>query len=146
VKVLGTSFNVRAYDAEEQNEVYVVSGKVRLSDRSQSIDLHPGEEGILNKQTNTIVLNSVTDQNLIAWKTRQLVFKSTSLDEVALALEKYFTISITVENPELNKCRFTSSFQDPSLEEVIEAISIALNLNIIHQNKKYTFDGEGCRN
>lgn len=144
VTVLGTAFNVRAYESEEQNEVYVVTGKVSLSDKKQTIYLRPGEEGILNKQTKTLTLNSTIDQNLIAWKTKQLIFKRTSLSEVAIALEKYFQISIAVKNPELKKCRFTSTFQDPTLDEVIEAISIALNLNIIHQNKHYTFDGEGC--
>jgi len=145
VKVLGTSFNVRAYEDENQDEVYVVTGKVSLADsKDQSIVLLPGEEGILDKQKNILSRNAETNPNHIAWKSKQLIFKKTSLTEVAETLEKYFQISITVKNPDLQKCRFTSSFNNPTLEEVIEAISIALNLNIVHQNKKYTFDGEGC--
>ncbi len=145
VKVLGTSFNVRAYENENLNEVYVVTGKVRLSDnRDQNIILSPGEEGILDKQNNILSRNAETNPNDLAWKSKQLIFKKTSLTDVAATLEKYFQISITVKNPDLQKCRFTSSFNNPTLEEVIEAISIALNLNIVHQNKKYTFDGEGC--
>ncbi len=145
VKVLGTSFNVRAYENESHNEVYVVTGKVSLADDSdQSIILSPGEEGILDKQKNLLTRNAETNPNDLAWKSKQLIFKKTSLTEVAETLEKYFQISITVKNPDLQKCRFTSSFNDPTLEEVIEAISIALNLNIVHQNKKYMFDGEGC--
>ena len=145
VKVLGTSFNVRAYENESQNEVYVVTGKVSLADNSeQNIVLSPGEEGILDKQNGVLSRSAETNPNHIAWKSKQLIFKKTSLTEVAETLEKYFQISITVKNPDLKKCRFTSSFNNPTLEEVIEAISIALNLNIVHQNKKYTFDGEGC--
>ncbi len=145
IKVLGTSFNVRAYENENQNEVYVVTGKVSLADdRDKIIILSPGEEGILNKKTDILSRSTETNPNHIAWKNKQLIFKKTSLTEVAETLEKYFQISITVKNPDLQKCRFTSSFNDPTLEEVIEAISIALNLNIVHQNKKYTFDGEGC--
>ena len=145
VKVLGTSFNVRAYENESQNEVYVVTGKVSLADNSeQNIVLSPGEEGILDKQNGVLSRSAETNPNHIAWKSKQLIFKKTSLTEVAETLEKYFQISITVKNPDLKKCRFTSSFNNPTLEEVIEAISIALNLNIVHQNKKYTFYGEGC--
>jgi transmembrane sensor len=145
VKVLGTSFNVRAYENEPQNEVFVVTGKVSLADSNdQSIILSPGEEGVLDKRNNTIARTSEPNQNLAAWKTKQLIFRKTSLTEVTETLEKYFQISITVKNPDLQKCRFTSSFKDPTLDEVIEAISIALNINIVHQNKNYTFDGEGC--
>ena len=147
VKVLGTSFNIRAYEDEPQEEVYVVTGKVSLSDANKvakTIVLNPGEQGILNKNDNILSRRSATNPNLIAWKSRQLVFRKTNLSEVAETLEKYFQITITVKNPDLQKCRFTSSFQDPTLEEVIEALSIALNLNIVHQNNNYTFDGDGC--
>ena len=99
---------------------------------------------MLDKSTNTLARSSEPDPNLVAWKTRQLIFRKASLTEVAETLDKYFQISITVKNPDLQKCRFTSSFKDPTLDEVIEAISIALNINIVHQNKVYTFDGEGC--
>jgi len=145
IKVLGTSFNVRAYADEARNEVYVVTGKVSLGDSgNQKIVLNPGDQGVLNKQNNALSRSAEKNPNLIAWKSKQLVFKKASLTEVAETLEKYFQISITVKNTDLQKCRFTSSFQDPTLDEVIEAISIALNLNIVHQNKNYTFDGEGC--
>jgi len=146
-RVLGTSFNMRAYEDEALDEVYVVTGKVSLSNANKSdqmIVLHPGDQGILNKSDNMLSASSETNPNLLAWKSKRLVFRKTSLREVAETLEKYFQITITVKNPALQKCRFTSSFQDPTLEEVIEAISIALNLNVVHQNKNYTFDGDGC--
>jgi len=144
VKVLGTSFNVRAVAGDMKNEVYVVTGKVRMSEDDQAITLTPGEQGILNKEDHSLSRTTEANPNLIAWKSKQLIFKKASLAEVVETLEDYFDISITVNNPDLQKCRFTSSFKDPVLEEVIEALSIALDINVVHQNKKYTFDGEGC--
>jgi ferric-dicitrate binding protein FerR (iron transport regulator) len=146
VKVLGTSFNVRAYEQESEDQVYVVTGKVNLSggDDGHGLVLNPGQQGIYNKYTRALSRISETNPNLIAWKSKQLIFKKTSLQEVSETLETYFQISVTVKNPDLQKCRFTGSFQDPTLEEVIEALSIALNLDIVHQNKNYTFEGDGC--
>jgi transmembrane sensor len=145
VKVLGTSFNIRAYEKEEQNVVSVVSGKVSFSDtKDQTVLLNPGNEGVFNKHNHTLIRNETTNPNLLAWKSKQLIFKKTSLNEVSKILERYFQISIIIKNVDLQKCRFTSSFQDPTLEEVIEAIRIALNVSIIHQNGVYTFEGSGC--
>ena len=145
VKVLGTSFNMRAYEGESQDEVYVVRGSVSLSDiNDQLLILNAGDQGILNKNYNVLSKSLETDPNLIAWKSKELIFRKTNLSEVAETLEKYFQITITFKNTALQKCRFTSSFQDPTLEEVIEAISIALNINVVQQNKGYIFDGDGC--
>jgi transmembrane sensor len=57
VKVLGTSFNVRAYPDEAHTEVFVATGKVSLSATSttQSIVLTPGSNGILSKKDGTII-------------------------------------------------------------------------------------------
>jgi transmembrane sensor len=146
VKVLGTSFNIRAYPDERENEVFVVTGKVsmKLREKEYGIVLSPGMKGILKKDDNTLASTAVEDSNAIAWKSKELIFKGTRLDEVTKSLEDYFNITITVKNPDLLKCRFTSSFRDPTLEEVIDALSIALNLNIIQQNKRIVIDGKGC--
>ncbi len=148
VKVLGTSFNIRAYEEESQEEVVVVTGKVSFSvinNPDELVVLNPGEHGVFDKGNNAL-LQSSPDSNLLAWKTKQLIFKKTNLVDVAKTLEKYFRISISVKNLELKKCRFTSSFENPTLDEVIEAISIAFDLDIIHQDKNYTFEGTGCVN
>jgi transmembrane sensor len=146
IEVLGTSFNVRTIETEMQDEVYVVTGKVSLADESNhKIALTAGQQGIHNKTSHVLTQVEQDNANLTAWKTKKLIFKKTDLASVAKTLERYFHVSIVFKNPDLQTCRFTSSFEDPKLEEVIEALSIALNLNIIHQNENYTFDGESCK-
>jgi transmembrane sensor len=145
IEVLGTTFNVRTIQSEIQDEVYVVTGKVSLADESNhKIVLTAGQLGIHNKASHVLAHVEQDDPNLIAWKTKKLIFKKTDLASVAETLERYFGVSIVFRNPDLQACRFTSSFEDPTLEEVIDALSIALNLNIVHQNEHYTFDGESC--
>jgi len=144
IKVLGTSFNVKAYEKDNVQEVYVATGKVHVRSEKGSVDLVPGDLGVLSKNDLTLISSRPDEPNAIAWKTRQLVFKKTNLTEVATTLEHYFRISITIKNPVLEKCRFTSSFNNPTLEEVIEAISLSLSLDVVRQNQEYVWDGEGC--
>jgi ferric-dicitrate binding protein FerR (iron transport regulator) len=86
----------------------------------------------------------VGDENETSWRTGKLIFRKTSLTEVARTLEHYFHISITINTEALASCRFTSSFDNPSLEEVIEAISLSMNVNVLRHQETYIIDGEGC--
>jgi transmembrane sensor len=145
VQVLGTSFNVNIHNGEEK--VYVQTGSVRVSSGSREtkfIVLNPGEMGTLDKESNFAVSKDAEYSNALAWKTKQLVFRKTSLEEVTKAMEEYFDITVTVKNQELLKCRFTGSFNDPTLEEITEALSISLNLTITQTLRECTLDGLGC--
>lgn len=144
IKVLGTSFNVRAYNEEQTTEVVVVTGTVSLSVLKKEILLHPNEKGILLKKNNALSLKVVENPNAVAWKSNQLVFKKSRLSEVVETLEDYFKIKIAIKNPDLLACRFTSTFNDPTIGEVLEALQYSLNLDIVGEGKSYTLDGEGC--
>lgn len=144
IRVLGTSFNVSAYSHNTLEEVYVATGKVCVASGDHQVELTPGELSTMNKITRVLSSADASNENKMAWRTGKLVFLKTNLIEVAQTLEHYFQISINIKNPVIEKCRFTSSFTNPTLEEVIEAISLSMNINVVHQNKEYVFDGDGC--
>lgn len=145
VEVLGTSFGFRAYESDSLDEVMVVTGKVSLSDDGNNvIILTKGQHGFHDKALHVVKSELHANPNQLAWQSKRLVFEKTQLREVAVALESYFDISIEIKNPELMQCRFTGSFEHPTVDEVLESLSIALNLNVTHQNKEYTFDGDRC--
>jgi len=147
IKVLGTSFNVKAFGQEILTEVFVVTGKVAFSalNSNNSIVLTPGSNGVLNKHDQKMTIQHSPPLNITAWKDRNLVFRKTPLREVVKTLQHFFKTDIQVKNERLLDCRFTSTFNDPTLPEVIETISVALDLQVDHQSNVYTLDGEGCK-
>jgi transmembrane sensor len=148
VQVLGTSFMVFADPKSKTSRVEVREGVVKFSARSDQanfVKLSAGQKGVLDKSTHRITTKSVSTENILAWKDRTLVFRKASLDEVVEAVESYFNIEIEVLNNELLPCRFTSSFEDPQVAEVIEALSVSLNMDVLMKDGKYTFGGEGCQ-
>lgn len=147
VTVLGTSFNVKAFDQAEHTQVYVLSGKVSLAageNPEERVILNPGETGLLDQTDLSLRVKEETDINTIAWKSNKLIFKKTELQQVVKTLENYFSTEILVENPSLLQCRFSSSFQNPSLEEVLEVLKVALNLTITKKKELWVIEGEGC--
>ncbi len=143
VKVLGTSFNVRAYE-HAAKEVYVTTGKVSFSAEDAELILQPGDKAVADLNGKQLALVPSESLNEIAWTTKTLVFKKTQLAEVIPAIERYFDIRITIQNKDLLQCRFTSTFTNPTLPEVLEALQVSLNLEITGSKKHYTMNGEGC--
>lgn len=146
VKVLGTSFDVRAAKAD-QTKVFVVTGRVSFSAREHQdagVVLTPGEGAALSSHDLTINRTVDHDPNLLAWKEKKLVFRKTAMSEVIRTLKQYFRTEITIKNKELLRCHFTSTFNDPTLDEVVEVLKESLNLNIVRQQNTVIIDGEGC--
>lgn len=144
VKVLGTSFNVKAIVSDSVEEVLVVTGRVRFfGGGKNSAILTPGDAALMSKDGS--IITRPGDANQVAWKNKRLIFKKTPLHEVLKTLRSYFNIDIQVKNEALLQCRFTSSFESPALQEVIEAVSVSLNLRVEKLGDVYFFDGNGCK-
>jgi transmembrane sensor len=141
--VLGTSFNVRAYEKEPETEVFVVTGTVALSrrDLSKQILLTPGNTGLLTGG-DLYISNAV--ENALAWRDKKLEFRQTPLSRVVKIMRSYFQVEISLKNPRLENCRFTGSFANPTLEEVVETLQLALDLQIDKVQSQYIFDGPPC--
>jgi transmembrane sensor len=147
IKVLGTSFNVQAYENANATEVFVATGLVSFSslkNQVEDIKLRPGETGTLAKNGNVAVVHKEENSNALAWKEKRLIFKKSSMNTVIENLEAYFKIDIDVNNKNILHCRFTGLYDQPTLEEIIEALSVSLNLTISRHGNAYLIDGEGC--
>lgn len=74
-KVLGTSFNVKGYEEDEEVEVIVVTGHVELSDEDDSsgkIVLEPNDRGAFNKKHSGISKSKNTRKDFHWWKKHDL--------------------------------------------------------------------------
>lgn len=149
VTVLGTSFNVRAYEGEEEVEVTVKTGKVALTAKKakQSIaPLAPGQTGVYNKKEEKVELATVEQENADAWKTQKLAFDDEKLLYVVAALERYFGVEIAAENPALLECPYTSSFDQPDLDAILTVIGTTIGFEVSKPSEgRYLLSGKGCQ-
>jgi transmembrane sensor len=147
VKVLGTSFNVKAYPNAIQDEVFVVTGRVSFNSikSAQVVVLTPGATGILTKSDGRLITETDHDLNTLAWKEKELVFRKTPLRSVLKSLNTYFKKEIQVEDDSLLNCRFTGTFKNPTLPEVFETLGLALDIEITQRQDSYLLSGVGCK-
>lgn len=142
VKVLGTSFNVKAYDKNVR--VNVESGKVQFASKKQKTILEKGEEAAFEAENDTIIKQLTYNKNAIAYKTRTYIFEDTSLENVINILSEGYQADIKIRNSALKTCRLTTTFENESLPNALNVIAETLNIKISKEGQKYLLDGQGC--
>jgi transmembrane sensor len=144
VKVLGTSFNIRAYPDTELVEVVVETGMVQVINRNGPVQseqeilmLNPGEMGILYNHRGILQKSFNTNPNYIAWKTRNFIFNKTPLKEVVQYLEDIYHIDIQLEDNELEKLVLTAHFERKPHDFILNVIQITFGLELTRENGVY---------
>ena len=146
-KVLGTSFNIRAYPTENKIELTVETGKVSFGkneEKSQPIFIPAGESAVLVKKEEKVEKVETKISNATSWKNQKLDFDNTSMEEVIQSLERYFNIDIEVANRKILNCRARGSYNNPSLDNMFEVLKFMLYIDVQEQGDQYILSGEGC--
>ena len=124
VIVLGTKFNISAYPAEDYIEVVLRDGKVELKNNENSeTNLILPSERLISRNGN-VTKTMVDPEKYIAWTQGKLVFRGDPMNEVVRRLERWYNVSITIADKELEKYSFRATFQDDALDEVLRCLAL----------------------
>lgn len=138
IKVLGTSFNVKAY-GDDQFSTTVEEGLVNVSTEkaNSEVFIKPGEQAILSAENSVLKVNSVETQIYTSWKDGVLIFKKDALADIVKKLERWYNVDIELApNMELKNYRFTGNIEMESLPEVLELIRITAPIKYSYDAKK----------
>ena len=137
VRVLGTSFNVRSYNTEEDQKVAVATGLVEVSHES-GIVLHvkPDSMAVFSTIDRKLNMLSYNRSKELGWTDNILYFNKTKFDEVFKKLEEWYGVTIElVEKVDLQE-RFSAEFSNESLENVLQNIALTSDLHFQIKGKK----------
>jgi ferric-dicitrate binding protein FerR (iron transport regulator) len=110
VKDIGTSFNIRAYQSEQNIVTTLEEGQIDLLKNSGELILSvkPGELVRYAKQSNQMQVNQQDPSIVTAWKDGKFVFIDQPLAEICRELENWYNIEIQIEDRKLAETRYTS--------------------------------------
>jgi ferric-dicitrate binding protein FerR (iron transport regulator) len=153
IKVLGTSFNVKAYANEAVSETTLIKGaiEVTLADRpSDRIYLKPNEKLILgtpkgNKKARHTHLAAIipdsahskytltnltyfrpNDTTIVetSWTNNKLVFKDEAFVALANQMERWYGLKFTFKNDKLKDYPFTGIFDREDINQALRALEL----------------------
>ena len=125
ITVLGTKFNVRGYSNENYVETALIKGSVKMSSEKEEIILKPGETASYLKENNKISIRKIPEiENKLSWNSNQLIFEGECLKDITRILERWFNVSITIAESELNEYKYTGKFvYNESIQQVLKVIA-----------------------
>ncbi|MEO5682494.1 MAG: FecR domain-containing protein [Chitinophagaceae bacterium] len=152
IKVLGTAFNVRSYPADKTTETALIRGSVEVTLNAQpdkKVILKPNEKVVVVNATaeksnqggtnapkaalpeETMVVGNVhldkKDQEVYEtmWVKNKLAFDEAPFDNMIAEIERWYNVVIVVKNKNLSTGTYTFTFENKTLDEVLEGLQFS---------------------
>jgi len=125
VKVLGTKFNVKAYDDDDNIEVTLAEGKVGVGlDTKNLIQIMPGQQIKYMKASHRFIKREVRLQSYTAWVCGKFYFTNYPLEKIAKQLERSFNVRIQILGDDLRKAAFTGDFvRGENIDQILRVMT-----------------------
>lgn len=132
VEVLGTVFNIEAFEKDSVISTTLIEGKVNFlyakETGTEQISLKPGQKLVYNPILSKTKLYTTTGETEVAWKDGNVVFSNTLLPVALRMLEKRYNVKFAITNQQLRHESFTGSFTHQRLERILEVFKISSDI------------------
>lgn len=129
IEVLGTVFNVEAFEKDTMITTTLLEGKVRFSystdERPENVVMKPGQKLVYDSNRMQARLFTTTGESETAWKDGRIVFQNTPFQQALRMLEKRYNVEFIVSTSKYAKDSFTGSFASQRLDRVLEVFKIS---------------------
>lgn len=123
IEVLGTEFNVKAYNDESYVYTTLVEGKVALTTNGKKQILKPSEQVTYSLDTKTFSKDIVDVYDVTSWKNGVFSFKSKPLYEITKVLSRWYNVEFSFTNEEVKEAKFMGVIsKDSPLEDILISI------------------------
>lgn len=150
-RVLGTAFNVQAYEHDNQASVAVTEGKVQVEkeDRQRggtgfAAHVLPGRELVYDLEEQHYRIGKADVERISAWKNGTYYMENESIAAIARKLERIYNLTIEVQGEDKPECRYTFHFSDEPIHKVLEILSHVSGISYTTQQQRIIINTEAC--
>ena len=139
VRVLGTKFNVKAYEDDNLIETTLVEGKVMADLAGNEAMMLPKERISYDKTTGRIDKETILDEDrLVPWMQNKIFFQHDTMEKIGKILERTYGVKVIIEEEEVRNYSFTGHISNSSLKTILDVIAASSSLS-------YTISGDTIR-
>jgi ferric-dicitrate binding protein FerR (iron transport regulator) len=138
VKVLGTTFNLCAYEEDRTVQAALLEGNIELSHGAGKLNLKTGEMAVYDKETNELKKENGIPAHAYGWVNNKIYMDYTSLAEVCKKLERCYNVKITLSEDIGETIHYDGVLQEESITDVLKALTKLSKI-------KYTVNGKNIK-
>lgn len=105
VEVLGTTFNISAYEGESTCAT-LVEGKIKISTDTESLVLRPSQQAVIQQHEENILVSEVDANFYSSWYQGKIYFRDASLKEIMKVLSRWYNIQVAYGDSRVGEQRF----------------------------------------
>ena len=134
VECLGTKFNVKAYEKDEQISVVLAEGSVRIKSDESNVILTPNTCLTYDKDTRYITQSKVNSDDYTHWIKGEVCYNNQKLKDIAEDLSRNFNVNIIIDSKDIENERFTGYLGNTTLKNVLNVLTIASSIEYKFEN------------
>jgi len=135
VDVLGTHFNIMAYEDENVIRTTLLEGAVRVTSGGASRLLKPGQEGRIERSSDAISQLDVNADEAVAWKNGVFQFGGASIETVMREIVRWYDVDVEYQGRTNEHFRGTIS-RDVNASEVFKMLELTGAVHFAIDKKK----------
>ena len=124
IKVLGTQFNVMAYDDEKNINTTLIEGSVEVLKGSGKTMLKPGQEAILNRGSGNIKVAPADLEQAIAWKNGYFIFYNENIESIMRKVSRWYNVDIAYQGNLSNKDFVGTISRNKNVSELLKMLEL----------------------
>lgn len=137
INVLGTHFNVMAYDNEPSINTTLLEGSVRIEHDKHIRMLSPGQQAVVGSLGSIRVINDVDVEEAIAWKNGFFQFNSADIKSIMHQVERWYDADVKFEGDV--KLHFTGQVsRSVKVSELLRKLELTNEVHFRIEGKKIT--------
>lgn len=140
VKVLGTKFNINAYESKEYITTTLFEGIVSVGVHAgYTRKLKPGEQAVFKKKTETLEIRQLTNPDIeMAWRNNVLSFENERFADILEVLSREHNVTFDIDNEPLKQLRITAHFASgESVDSALVILGRSAGFTYVKKDNKY---------
>lgn len=135
VKVLGTHFNINAYDDESVVSVTLLEGSVDVRRGTVSKVIKPGQQAQINDDEQIKLANNIDVEHVVAWKNGRISFQGADIGTVMRQMSRWYDVEIEY-NRKMNDLFYADISRSTMLSDVLKALELTTDVHFKIEGRK----------
>lgn len=136
VQVLGTHFNVNAYEDEPATMTTLLEGSVKVTSGTNKEILKPGEQSKLSS-SGSISIQQVDVDNAVAWKKGYFQFENENLESIMRKVARWYDVEVIYQDSNLKKLAFMGTVSKyKNVSQILKTLQMTNELDFRIEGKR----------